>query len=180
VTAPRLEDAAVRLRPLEERDVVAYAASFSDDPELANLLGVEAAPAKDEVRARLARPWAEPPELRGYEWAIADAGDDRFVGALMLHSCAWAHRRVEVGFWLTPPARGRGIATTALRLVLDWLFDAVAVERVELTALPGNDAVARIAAKLGFAYEGTLRQRNFERGRRVDVLMWSLLAGERR
>jgi RimJ/RimL family protein N-acetyltransferase len=32
----------------------------------------------------------------------------------------------------------------------------------------------------GYVFEGTLRKRNFERGRRVDVLIWSLLADERR
>jgi hypothetical protein len=35
-----------------------------------------------------------------------------------------------------------------------------------------------IAAKFGFTYEGTLRKRNLERGRRVDLLIWGLLKEE--
>jgi RimJ/RimL family protein N-acetyltransferase len=63
-------------------------------------------------------------------------------------------------------------------VILDWAF-AAGIERMELTALPGNEAVASIASRFGFVYEGTLRARNLERGRRVDLLMWGLLASER-
>jgi ribosomal-protein-serine acetyltransferase len=155
VTAPAFEDGVIRVRPPVDGDVAPYVAS-----------------------ARLDRAWLDPPELRGYEWTVAGAGDNAFLGSLVLHSCAWAHRRVEVGFWVAPPARGRGTVTAALRLLVAWLVDDAGVERVEMTALPGNDAVGRIAAKLGFAFEGTLRQRNLEQGRRADVLMWGLLADE--
>ena len=64
--------------------------------------------------------------------------------------------------------------TAALAEVLDRAF-AAGLERMELTALPENTVVPRIAEKFGYVYEGTLRQRNYERGRRVDILMWGLL-----
>jgi [ribosomal protein S5]-alanine N-acetyltransferase len=96
-----------------------------------------------------------------------------------VHSCDWWHRRAEVGFWVVTQARRRGALSEALGLILAWLFDTAEVERVELTALPENEIVPRIADRFGFTYEGTLRQRNFERGRRVDLLYWGLLAGER-
>ena len=44
---------------------------------------------------------------------------------------------------------------------------------------PQNVSIPRVAEKFGFTYEGTLRKRNFERGRRVDLLLWSLLREER-
>jgi len=43
-----------------------------------------------------------------------------------------------------------------------------------------NEAVVGIAERFGFVYEGTMRARNLERGVRVDLLMWGLLAAERR
>jgi RimJ/RimL family protein N-acetyltransferase len=51
---------------------------------------------------------------------------------------------------------------------------------MELTALPENEAVPRIADAFGYGFEGTMRGRNFERGRRVDLLLWGLLRDERR
>jgi RimJ/RimL family protein N-acetyltransferase len=77
-------------------------------------------------------------------------------------------------------ARGRGVMTRALALVLDWAFGELALERMELTALPENQAVPHLAAKFGYVFEGTMRGRNFERGRRVDLLLWGLLREERR
>jgi [ribosomal protein S5]-alanine N-acetyltransferase len=68
----------------------------------------------------------------------------------------------------------------ACGLVLDWAFGELALERMELTALPENTAVPGLAAKFGYVFEGTMRSRNFERGRRVDLLLWGLLRDERR
>ena len=42
-----------------------------------------------------------------------------------------------------------------------------------------TEALTKIAERFGYVYEDTLRKRNFERGRRVDLLIWGLLADER-
>jgi [ribosomal protein S5]-alanine N-acetyltransferase len=168
------------VRRLCEADVEPYVAAFRDDPDLANLLGFEQDADPAHVRRWLGTAWTEPPELRTWEFAIADARDDRFLGTLMLHSCDWKNKRAETGFWLVPAARGHGVMTRALGLVLDWAFGELALERMELTALPENAAVPGLAAKFGYVFEGTMRSRNFERGRRVDLLLWGLLRDERR
>jgi RimJ/RimL family protein N-acetyltransferase len=169
----------VTVRRLREADVEPYVTAFTDDPELANLLGLEADAEPANVLRWLNVTWVGPPELRTWEFGIADAETDAFLGTIMLHSCDWKNRRAETGFWLTPQARGRGVLTRALALVLDWAFGELALERMELTALPENEAVPRIAEKFGYVFEGTMRKRNFERGRRVDLLLWGLLRDER-
>ncbi|HEX5449930.1 MAG TPA: GNAT family protein [Gaiellaceae bacterium] len=179
MSAPILTDGLVTLRPLEEKDFAAYIGAFAEDPELANMLGVEDDPRPDSLRDQLERDWVDPPLLRVFEWVIADAATDDFLGTIMLHSCFWNWRRAETGFWLAPSARGRGVMSHALALLLDWCFDVAGLERMELTALPENEIVPKIAERFGYVYEGTLRKRNFERGRRVDLLIWGLLADER-
>jgi RimJ/RimL family protein N-acetyltransferase len=179
VSAPILEDGVVRLRALAEKDFAAYAAAFDEDPDLANLLGFEAEPTESSLEEHAARAWVDPPELRSYEWVIADAASDAFAGSLMLHSCSWLNRRAEIGFWIAPAWRRLGYLSRALALSLDWCF-ANGIERMELTALPENEIVPVIAERFGYTYEGTLRKRNFERGRRVDLLIWGLLVDEHR
>ncbi len=110
--------------------------------------------------------------------AIADADTREFLGGIGLYRVNLRHGHAEVGFWLTPAARGRGIATRAVRLITDWAFDDAGFDRVELTTTPDNDATRALALKLGFKEEGTMRQRNFERGRRVDVVMFAVLKDE--
>ena len=97
----------------------------------------------------------------------------------MIHSCDWKNLRAEVGAWTAPGARDKGIGSAAFRLLLDWAFDELGLERIEITALPENVSIPHIAERFGFTYEGTLRKRNLERGRRVDLLLWSLLKEER-
>ncbi len=167
------------VRRLREDDLESYVAAFQDDRELANLLGYEEDAEASHALRGVNASWVDPPELRSWEFAIADAESDAFLGTIMIHSCDWKNRRAETGFWLTREARGRGVLSRALGLVLDWAFDELALERMELTALPENGAVPRIAEKFGYVFEGTMRKRNLERGRRVDLLLWGLLRDER-
>ncbi|HEY2327665.1 MAG TPA: GNAT family protein [Gaiellaceae bacterium] len=174
-----LSDDVVTLRPLAEKDFPAYIAAFVDDPALADLLGVEHEPTDESLRKELEVKWIDPPGLRFFQWVIADAETDAFLGVMVLHSIFWNFRRAETGFWIAPNARGRGVMSHALAVVLDWCFDVAGLERMELTALPENTIVPKIAERFGYVYEGLLRKRNFERGRRVDLLIWGLLADER-
>ncbi len=178
--SPILADERVRVRALEERDLDAYLAAFANDDGLLNLLGCETVPERERLRRWFSTEWIDPPDLRQWEFAVADRLSDIFLGTIMIHSCDWKNRRAEIGAWTVPEARDRGVGSAAFQLLLDWSFDDLALERIEITALPENVSVPHLAEKFGFVYEGTLRKRNFERGRRVDLLLWSLLRDERR
>jgi RimJ/RimL family protein N-acetyltransferase len=76
------------------------------------------------------------------------------------------------------PARGRGIASTALRLLSGWALEE-GFGRVELITDPDNIASRRVAEKVGFGREGVMRAHTLHRdGRRRDALLFSLLPGE--
>jgi RimJ/RimL family protein N-acetyltransferase len=73
----------------------------------------------------------------------------------------------HVGYWTAPEARGRGLTSDALQTVTRWfLGDAGAAGSV------------RVAEAPGFTREGVLRQRFVLRGRRADVVMYSMLPGD--
>jgi RimJ/RimL family protein N-acetyltransferase len=166
------------LRRHRVQDAAVHAAAFVADPELGPSLGIEHDP--DEAIARERPERAERLAADGVlaDLAVADGATDAFLGAVLLHSFDWAHRRAEVGFWLVPAARGRGLGTAAVALMLEWAFGALDLLRVEMTTTPDNMAIPPLAARLGFAREGLLRRRNVERGRRVDVVWFGLLREE--
>ena len=87
---------------------------------------------------------------------------------------------VEVGYWIAPNARARGVATAATRLICDWALDVLGFNRVEWQAYVGNDASRRVADKCGFTFEGTLRGRGFQRGRFLDIWVGGLLGSDDR
>jgi RimJ/RimL family protein N-acetyltransferase len=84
----------------------------------------------------------------------------------------------EVGYWVDPRARKRGVATTAVRAVCRWAVTTADVELIEWRCEAGNIASLRVAEKAGFLIEGTLRKRRVRRGVRVDEWVGSLLGDE--
>jgi GNAT superfamily N-acetyltransferase len=77
-----------------------------------------------------------------------------------------------------PAARGRGVATHAVRLIGRWAFEDLELARLELTCAPDNHASQQVAARCGFTREGLLRSHVPFNGGRRDSVMFSLLPGE--
>lgn len=84
----------------------------------------------------------------------------------------------EIGYWLDPAARQRGVATQSVRALCRWAFATLDLEIIEWRTEVGNIASRRVAEKAGFLIEATLRQRQVHRGTRVDVWFGSLVKGE--
>jgi len=90
-------------------------------------------------------------------WAVADA-DDRLLGTIRLLALDDPTGGLgEVGYWMHPDSRGRGIMTEAARAVVDHAFDPQGLDRrrLSLVAAEGNTASRRIAESLGFTQYGT-------------------------
>jgi RimJ/RimL family protein N-acetyltransferase len=165
----------IALRRLRARDAGAFAAAFRDDPLLGAAIGADRDPTESSVRRFIARQ----PGLRArgefLALAVTDASRKPFFGQVMLHTVAWRHRRGEVGYWLVPAARGRGIGRAAVGLLVDWAFEALSLDRIEIMTTPENTAARALARSLGFAEEGIMAARNLERGRRVDMVLLARL-----
>jgi RimJ/RimL family protein N-acetyltransferase len=170
-----LEREGVALRRLRARDAGPFAAAFRDDPDLGVVIGAEEDPTENGVRRFIARQ----PGLRSrgefLGMAVTDATRRPFLGHVMLHTFAWRHKRAEIGYWLVPSARGRGVGRTAVSLLVGWAFDELELERVEITTTPDNGPARALAGSLGFNEEGVMIARNLERGRRVDVMILARL-----
>lgn len=109
---------------------------------------------------------------------VASAAGDAFLGSVSLLRLDWDQRRGEVGYWMAPWARGRGIATAATGLLARWALAELGLERLELRIESGNAASLRVAAGAGFSRDGILRSFEERAGARRDLEVWSLLPGE--
>jgi RimJ/RimL family protein N-acetyltransferase len=173
-----LGDNGVVLRRLRAEDAPAYIAAFGTDPDLGRALGMDEAPQEAQIRERARRMSELARSGRLVEFAIAEHAGGGFLGSMMLHSFDARHRRCEVGFWLDPGARGRGIGGRAVALAVSWAFADLDLLRVEMTTTPDNARVFALARRVGFTHEGVLRKRNVERGLRVDVVWFGVLREE--
>jgi [ribosomal protein S5]-alanine N-acetyltransferase len=107
---------------------------------------------------------------------IADAADDTYLGEILLF--AHEHNCAEIAYVITSDARGRGIATEAVRLLTDWAFASLALARLQLKIDPNNIASIRVADKTGYQREGLLRSAVAIRGNRIDVFVYSRLPND--
>ena len=102
--------------------------------------------------------------------------DGRLLGAI--HLAFHEEWRASVAYWLAPGARGRGVATRAVKLLVRWAFETFdGLVRVELWSVVGNDASDAVARRAGFLEEGILRSRLPSRGTYRDVRC-SLVRGD--
>ncbi|MHB1615397.1 MAG: GNAT family N-acetyltransferase [Actinomycetes bacterium] len=97
------------------------------------------------------------------------------LGMVGLHDLAAAMG--ELGYWVAPWARRRGVAVGAARMACQFGFEMLGLQRIEWWAEVGNTASLRVATKLGFSLEGTCRARLVHQGRRVDGWVAGLLPG---
>ena len=96
------------------------------------------------------------------------------LGGASLYHVDLAQARAAAGYWVAPQARGRGVATRAVRLLARFAFTELGVARLELTCAPDNAASQRC----GFVREGVLRSHLPFKGGRRDTVVFSLLPGE--
>ncbi len=64
----------------------------------------------------------------------------------------------EIGYWLGEELWGRGIASEAVRLVTEYAFETLSLERIEAAVLESNQASIRVLEKAGFSVYGRLRK----------------------
>jgi RimJ/RimL family protein N-acetyltransferase len=109
-------------------------------------------------------------------FAMADASTGALCGGLGVRIIA--DGVAQTGYWVTPEARGRGLASRAAALASRWALRTLPIARLQLFTDVDNHASARVAERAGFVREGTLRNWHDNRGERRDVVMFSLVPAD--
>lgn len=174
---PALEGARVRLRAHRDDDLADLHAVHSD-PAVMRYWSTPAWTELERSRERLAKAKAGNNPDACLAWAIARRDDDRLIGGVTVFGIDRAQGRAEVGYALHSSAWGRGYAQEALRLALPYAFNALGLRRIEADIDPRNLASRRLVERLGFAREGTLRERWCVAGELQDTALYGLLARE--
>ena len=142
LTVPRLRSGPVLLRPflLSDLPLIRQAAT---DPYIPAVTSIPLAYSDDEGRAFIERQHRQAIEGNGYHFVIADSTDPRQAfGGLGL----WLHEiesgRASIGYWVIPTTRGKRRAGWALRAVVAFAFEVLAIPRLHLFVEPWNISLA--------------------------------------
>jgi RimJ/RimL family protein N-acetyltransferase len=183
VRAPEqpLSDGVVALRFFVDDDVPAIAAACAE-AEIARWLDQIPQPYTEaDARAYVDLCGACWRERTMSTFAITDATTGELLGSVgVRHLGGLEEGTSEVGYWVKREARGRGVATQALRVVCAWALEQPGIARLQLRADVENRPSQRVAENAGFRREGVLRSARYNArvGRRVDFVLYSLLPGE--
>ncbi|HEV2660378.1 MAG TPA: GNAT family protein, partial [Ktedonobacteraceae bacterium] len=86
--------------------------------------------------------------------------------------------QVEIGYWLAAPFQGKGIMTKACRVMVDYAFTRLGVQKVVIRCALGNTRSCAIPQRLGFQHEGIVKQGEWLYDHFVDLNVFGMLASD--
>lgn len=162
----------IELELFSERHVPGVAAML-DDPAVLRFTRIPEPAPPDFARTWLER--YEEARAEGTREAFAIVEGEDVLGLALAPRIDRESQTAELGYSVAAFARGRGVATEALRLLTEWAFGE-GMLRLELLISAENAASKKVAERCGYVREGVLRNAYVKPGRREDTEIWSRLA----
>ncbi len=104
--------------------------------------------------------------------------ENRLVGGILFFPVDRQAKSTMIGYWLAGHIAGRGLMSKAVLAMLGFVFDDLGLNRLELQAHVDNLKSRALATRLGFQFEGILRQVWTLRGQLVDHAAYAMLKSD--
>ena len=174
---PFLTTNRLRLRQIVPGDAESLFAIRSDD-ETMKYFGHEPHESLDETKGVIKQMEERYIRKEALHWCITLQEEDRLIGSCNLFHFDEGFDRAEVGYELNRAFWGKGIMTEAVSAILTFGFRELRLHRIEAIIDIANVRSKNLLLKLGFTYEGNLRQRFPFRGHFEDEHYFGLLEDE--
>jgi ribosomal-protein-alanine N-acetyltransferase len=171
-----LDGVSVLLREFRTSDAHA-AFGWVGDPDAVRYVPLgplDAAGAVDYVEQLVAEAKRDPRDA--YTLAIIERASGEVVGSVALGVDSRVHRRAELGYILRRDRWGRGYASEAASLMIDFAFERLGMNRVWAVCDPDNPASTRVLERCGMTCEGRLREDLLVHGLWRDSLLYARVA----
>ena len=112
-------------------------------------------------------------------FAFAITAGDALAGSIGVFRCENIHARTaEMGYYIGEAYWGRGLATSAVRQVRDFIFEHTDIIRIFAEPFARNTASCRVLEKAGFQLEGVLRSNAVKNGKILDMKLYASVKEE--
>ena len=165
------------LRHIQPSDAEDLFATFSDE-ETMQFTGHGPYQLEDETRRFIEQIQTRYARREAIRWGITLKGENRVIGSCGFHDFDAGFHRAETGYELNRAFWNQGLMTEAMSAILAYGFTDLNLHRIEASIDMTNEASKALLLKLGFTYEGNLRQRYAFRGRFGDQHFFGLLQDE--
>jgi RimJ/RimL family protein N-acetyltransferase len=149
---PPLTDGVITLRAKRRDDVDALVAACQD-PEIARWTRVPSPYRRDDALGWIAASELELAAGRAVHWLAVDA-EDRLLASVSVMEIDREAGTGEIGYWVTPEARGRGVATRAVGLAYGWAVGELGLCGLEIVVHEDNTRSLAVARAAGFTPTG--------------------------
>ncbi|MBY0216289.1 GNAT family N-acetyltransferase [Paenibacillus illinoisensis] len=112
----------------------------------------------------------------GYWLGIWSEG--HLVGSIGYLYLDQENKKTEIGYWLGQEYEGKGFITKSIKVLIDYAFDELQFNKIEIGVAADNAKSRAIPEKLGFTREGELRDYEYINGRFLDRVIYGLKAAE--
>lgn len=163
------------LRKLERYDS-ADMFEYSCIPEVTRYLTWEPHPDENYTYKYLSYVQSQYRAGKFFDWAVVYK--DKMIGTCGFTKICEDCLSGEVGYVINPKYSGMGIATEAVKRVIEFGFEELGLRRIEAHYMPENVASRRVMEKCGMTFEGILRQSMLVKGQLIDVGICSILRSE--
>ena len=92
---------------------------------------------------------------------------------------ARSNKKTEIGYWLSESFQHKGIITQSGKALINYAFNEMNLNRIQLKAATGNLKSQQVAERLGFTKEGIERDGELHMRGFVDLVVFSLLKADR-
>jgi [ribosomal protein S5]-alanine N-acetyltransferase len=177
VKTPYLIGDQIYLRPLEPSDLNERYLGWLNDAEVSRYMESGVFP---QSKAQLEKFYQQVVQSSNQVMlAIADRASDEHIGNVKLGPIHWIYRKATLGIMLGEKRFwGRGIGKEVLRLIVEYAFDRLNLEKVELGVIADHLAAVRCYEQAQFRIEGRMRNGVFCEGQYKDSLWMGLLRSE--
>ena len=113
-----------------------------------------------------------------YEFAIIDCHQGSFIGNCGLMHINLQNRIAELGYWIRTTQTNMGFATQASKLALNFAFDVLRLNRIEIIVETSNKISQKFAENLGAKKKGLMRKRLNIHDKLHDAYLYSIVADD--
>jgi ribosomal-protein-alanine N-acetyltransferase len=174
---PSLTTTRLHLRQIQTTDAEALFAIKSDE-KVTVPYGQEPHQSLDDTHRLIQKLQALYDRREAIFWCITLKGEDTVIGSCTLFQFDADFLCAEVGYELHRTYWQQGITAEAISTVLTYGFSELGLHRIDANVDAGNTPSRNLLLKLGFTFEGNLRQRYYFRGHFEDQHCFGLLRDE--
>jgi ribosomal-protein-alanine N-acetyltransferase len=171
---PNLESERLLLRRIDENDVKEIF-EMRSDAENMKYIPRPLVKNHEEALEHLAMIDSGIEKNEAINWGITVKRSSKLLGIIGFYRTKHEHYRSEIGYMLLPEIHGKGTASEAVGIVVEFGFNEMKLHSIEAIIDPENGASEKVLQKNGFVKEGHLKENEFYDGKFIDSVIYSRL-----